>query len=213
MSARTGGPAAAVLPATAGAVVCLIASGQVWVRATAESQVLGAVPVMLSGREVAPVVPAVALVALAGAVALTLGRRVGRRVAGLLLVVAGASGAAAALEVARSPASSAQGMVARAVGTATAGSFQAVGTGWPWVGGAGAALVVVGGAVAVFRARAWGPAQGGASSRYETGPAGPAAAVRPLDPRRDPGAAWDALTLGQDPTRPASGSSKGDLAD
>jgi uncharacterized membrane protein (TIGR02234 family) len=213
MSARTGGPAVAVLPATAGAVVCLIASGQVWVRATAEGQVLGAVPVTLSGREVAPVVPAVALVALAGAVALTLGRRLGRRVAGLLLVVAGASGAAAALEVARSPSSSAQGLVARAVGTATTGSFQAAGTGWPWVGGAGAALVVVGGVVAVFRARAWGLAQGAASSRYEAGPAGPAAAVRPLDPRRDPGAAWDALTLGRDPTGPAPGSPKGDLAD
>lgn len=200
LARRLAGPATAVLAAAVGGLVCLTAAGRVWVRATADSPVLGAVPITSSGREVAPVVPAIALVALAGAVALALGRVLARRLAGLLLVAAAAVAAAAVVEVARAPAAGAgaEDAVARAAGAV--GPLQVTSTGWLWVAGLGTVLIGAAGAVAVLRARAW-DASRHRSARFEP-PRGTGRGDgrRPARPP-SPSAAWDALTLGQDPTQ------------
>jgi len=145
----------------------------------------------LSGREAAGVVPAVALVALAGGVAVLTTRRMGRAVAGILLVLAGATAAAGSITVLRTPASAVDQVVSAATGRTGVASVTASVTAWPWVGLASGVLIAVGGCVAVLRARSWG----GLSARYDT----PAKASS--EPDDDPGHVWDALSRGEDPTR------------
>jgi uncharacterized membrane protein (TIGR02234 family) len=216
---RRAGPAAAAVPAAAGGLLCLVASGRVWVRGTAGSPVLGAVPISVSGQDAAPVVPAVALVALAGAVALLLGQVFARRVTGLLLVVAGAAVVMAAAATARAPTVGAGDAVAQVAGAS--GRLQVASTGWPWVAVLGAVLIGLAGSVAVLRARAWGTVERPVS-RFEVTPAiGRSGGGQQPRPGRDPGAAWDALTAGMDPTEdrpssnrpPPSKSPGGDLPD
>ncbi|KQX66654.1 Trp biosynthesis-associated membrane protein [Angustibacter sp. Root456] len=202
MRARLSGPAAAVVPAVVGAALTLLATSRTWVQASIDDPVVGQVTVTASGRQGAPVVPAVALVALAGAAALLLARALGRRVAGVLLVLAGAAGAAASVSVLRAPENGVAALVAKAVGVTgtTPASLQV--SAWPWLAVAGCALVAVAGAVAVLRAGRWS----GPRSRYEA-PAEPSEAGgapdgAPLaDEAADPGTAWDALSRGEDPTR------------
>ena len=146
----------------------------------------------VSGREAAGVVPAVALVALAGAVAVLTTRRVGQAVAGALLVLAGAGAAASSIGVLRTPVSAVDQVVAAATGRTGVAGVTASVTAWPWVGVASGVLIALGGCMAVLRARSWG----GLSARYET----PADDGKPV-PDDDPGQVWDALSRGEDPTR------------
>jgi uncharacterized membrane protein (TIGR02234 family) len=196
---RWSGPAPAVVLSLLGAALGLLAASQAWVHATVDDPVLGHTTVTASGRQAAPVVPAVALVALAGGVALLLARTLGRRVAGLLLVLAGAAMAAAAVTVVRSPAGGVGDLVGRAVGTVGGADAVTRLTWWPWLAVAGGVACFAGGALAVVRARGWAASR----SRYdapgeqlvaETGPE-----TAPADD--DPGATWDALSRGEDPTR------------
>ena len=145
----------------------------------------------VSGREAAGVVPAVALVALAGAVAVLTTRRVGRAVAGTLLVLAGATAAAGSIAVLRTPASAVDQVVVAATGRTGVSGVTASVTAWPWVGVTSGVLIALGGCVAVLRARSWG----GLSARYET------PARESSVPDEDPGQVWDALSRGEDPTR------------
>jgi uncharacterized membrane protein (TIGR02234 family) len=199
MTHRLLGPAAAVLLAVLGAGLCLLTAGQVWVRASAQDPVLGVVRVAVPGRTAAPLVPAVALVALAGAVALLLGRAIGRRLVGVILALAGAVASLAVIAVLRDPASAALAPLTAATGTAgtgraALGAATASGTGWSVPALVGAALIFAGGGAAVLRARAWGQP----SNRYET--TAPAPPADPARPAADPHAAWDALSRGLDPT-------------
>lgn len=151
-----------------------------------------------TGRQAAGVVPAVALVALAGAVAVLSTRRIGQAVAGTLLVLAGAAAVAGSFAVVRTPASAVEQVVTAATGRTGVTGVSASVTPWPWVGVASGVLIVLGGAVAVVRARSWG----GLSARYEAAPAVPGdgrLATSAAD--ADPGLTWDALSRGEDPTR------------
>ncbi|MGN6610507.1 MAG: Trp biosynthesis-associated membrane protein [Angustibacter sp.] len=208
MRARLTGPASAVVPAVVGAALTLLATSRGWVQAAVDDPVVGQVTVTASGRQAAPVVPAVALVALAGAAALLLARSLGRRVAGVLLVLAGAAGVAASVSVLRVPESGVAELVTRAVGVTGSTPTAVEVSAWPWLAVLGCALVVVAGAVAVLRAGRWGRPR----PRYEapadaaTTAEAPARADEPApgqapDQAPDPGTAWDALSRGEDPTR------------
>lgn len=183
------GPAAAVLPALLGAALTLLSTSRTWVDAGVDDPVVGHVAVAASGRQAAPVVPAVALVALAGGVALLLARAFGRRVAGLLLVLAGAAGFAATVTLQRVPVDGIADLVTKAVGVTGAPATSVQVTPWPWVALAGCALTAAGGAVAVLRAGRWSQPR----TRYE-------APGAPESERADAGATWDALSRGEDPT-------------
>ena len=149
----------------------------------------------VSGREAAGVVPAVALVALAGAVAVLTTRRIGQAVAGTLLVLAGAAAAASAIAVLRTPTSAVDQVVTAATGRTGVAGVTAVVTAWPWVGVASGVLIAIGGCLAVLRSRSWG----GLSTRYDT-PARESAVPESTVREDEPGQVWDALSRGEDPT-------------
>ena len=183
------GKGAFVVLVVVGAVLGFLAASRPW------AQVLVPDPIAdrtlrVSGREAAGVVPAVALVALAGAVAVLTTRRIGQAVAGTLLVLAGAAAAASASAVLRTPASAVDQVVTSATGRTGVDGVTAAVTAWPWVGVASGVLIAIGGCVAVLRARTWG----GLSARYDT----PARESQVRDD--EPGQVWDALSRGEDPT-------------
>jgi hypothetical protein len=145
------------------------------------------------GDRAAPVAPALALVAAAAAVAVLVTGRVGRRVAAVVLLLAGIGACVAVAGVVLAPADAVAGALATTTGRAgpVAGPPPAV-TAWVWGALAAALLVVGAGLAAVLRAGSW-PAPG---RRFEAAPAGA--------PSAGPGdtiGAWDALSRGDDPTR------------
>jgi uncharacterized membrane protein (TIGR02234 family) len=205
----------------AGAGLMLLAVSRTWVHAVADDPLVGRLAVDATGRQAAPVVAAVALVALAGAVAVLTLRTVGRLVAGLLLAVAAGAAGAAALGVARTPSDALRSVLSDATGRSGGAPPIAQHTVWPWVAIAGAVLVLLGAVVAVVRARRWS----GLSARYDAplAPAG-ASSTRPqpapegtdvgergadvpdpdsaTDTSTRPGSAdpWEQLSRGEDPT-------------
>lgn len=209
-----------------GAGLMLLAVSRTWAHAVLQDPLVGRLPVDASGREAAPAVAAVALVALAGAVAVLTLRTIGRFVAGVLLVVSGAAALGAAVDVVRTPSDALRSVVSGATGRTGGALPVAQQTAWPWVAVVGAVLVLVGGALAVARARTWS----GLSGRYDA-PVGAASSARPqqrldgADERvapvspaagREDGVAddageqvadgapdvdpWDQLSRGEDPT-------------
>ena len=166
----------AVVACLAGAGLALFAVTRVWaVDETARGGGLSALRAERTGGDLLGWLPAVALVALAGAGALLALRGAARRVAGVLIVAAGVVGAAGAI----------------------GGLGRADGAGWPLLTAAGGLVAALGGALAVARGHRWA-AMG---ARYErpgaqAAPGDPAAQAR-VDPTRD---AWDALDRGEDPT-------------
>ena len=197
MSARREKAAFLALVVT-GALLGFVAAARPWAVALVPDA-LAQRELVASGRQAAGVVPAVALVALAGAVAVLSTRRVGQAVAGTLLVLAGAAAAAGSLAVVRTPVSAVEQVVSAATGRTGVSGVAASVTPWPWVGVASGVLIALGGALAVVRARSWG----GLSARYESAPEHPpkppAAPAEGTDV--DPGLTWDALSRGEDPTR------------
>lgn len=193
-----------------GAGLMLLSVSRPWVHATLQDALAGRLTVDADGRQAAPVVAAVALVALAGAIAVLTLRTIGRFVAGLLLVVSGTAAAAAALDVVRSPSDALRSAVSDVTGRTGEALPAATQTVWPWVAVAGAVLVALGGVLAVVRARRWG----GLSGRYDAPAAGKDGRTSPrgdgsveteagADVRgeaRGPGDPWDQLSRGEDPT-------------
>ncbi len=182
-----------------GAAVALLSAGRTWLHITVSDPLVGNGRLHADGRSVASVVPAAALVGLAAVVAAVTLRRVGRYVAGVLLVVAGGAVGAAAVSVLLHPPSAAAGAVGAATGQAgsSRGVASAAATAWPWVAVVGAVLLALAGAVTVVRGRQWS----GLSGRYDA-PAGAEpvaerAAATPDDAAAD---AWDAVSRGDDPT-------------
>jgi uncharacterized membrane protein (TIGR02234 family) len=191
-----------------GAALMLLAASRTWVHAVVQDPLAGPLQVDASGRQASPLVAAVALVALAGAVAVLTLRTVGRVVTGLLLVLSGAAAVAAAVDVLRTPSDALRSVVADVTGRSGDVLPVAHQTSWPWAAVAGAVLVVLGGALAVVRARGWS----GLSAKYDAPVGavvspGPAPADDEAEPgegpegQAGPGAdSWDRLSRGDDPT-------------
>ncbi|RKS84253.1 tryptophan-associated transmembrane protein [Motilibacter peucedani] len=180
-----GSPRSSAVAATlAGGALLLLAAGRTW----STVRVRGGVPlppVHLTGRTLAAGVPALGLVALAGAGGLLAARGAARRLVGALLVAAGAG--AAALTLARGVLPGAREHAWEEARRSLAGSsgWTATATGWPVLALVGALLVVGGGAVALA-ARRWSAL----GARYDAPTARPAGAR----------SAWEALDRGEDPT-------------
>lgn len=187
----------AVLLALASGALVLATAGQTWVEA---SGLTGGTAdhARAVGASAAPVATAMAVVVMAGALALTTARRVGAVVVGLLTVLAGVVIASSAVVAALDPVATATPAVAAVTGTTADAASYAV-TVWPWVCAAAGVLAALTGAAALASARSWRSAR-----RYEAAagtpagtPAGataaPAATVDEMD-------AWDDLSRGHDPT-------------
>ena len=148
-----------------------------------------------------------ALVVMAGALALTTARRLGAVIVGVLMALAGVVIASTSVTAALDPATTAAAAVADATGTTALAQDYAV-TAWPWVAVSGGVLAVLCGVTAAVAGRGWHSAR-----RYETAPAAPgpgltpggehpAASAREAAQRRrvDQMDAWDELSRGNDPT-------------
>ncbi|MFI6822586.1 Trp biosynthesis-associated membrane protein [Micromonospora sp. NPDC050187] len=175
----------AVLLCLAGAGLAVWAATRTWsVEVTPRPMPLPALREERSGAALLPWLPALAVVALAGAGAVLATRRGLRRVVGLVILVLGTA-------------------VAVGGGYAlTAGFAGEVSRQWPALCLLGGVLAAAGGAWTALRGAAWPamgaryerPARGGAAT--SGGPAAPGAAVSP----RGTADAWDALDRGEDPT-------------
>ena len=169
--------------------LAFFAASRTWVEATVTAKGLPSDTVAVSGAEAQPLVSALALVVVTGALAVLAASRRARRVVGALVVVVGL-GAAILVATSGSALDEALGDAVR-VSTAFTGSNAPDGRYvivWPVLAGASFALAAVLGLLVVLNAGTW-PTMG---SRYES-PAGRQEARTEDD-------LWSALDEGRDPT-------------
>jgi hypothetical protein len=169
----------AVLACAVGAGLALFAASRTWlvvqtVRASPQPPLVTA----RSGGSLTPLLPALALVALAAAGGLLATRSWARFGVGVVMALSGVGVAAQAVR--------------------TAGSTPGVRVVWPVLCVVGAVLIVAAAALTLRRGRSW-PAMG---ARYERGGASERAAQSSAT------AMWDAIERGHDPTRPDSAEDK-----
>ncbi|NAZ88831.1 Trp biosynthesis-associated membrane protein, partial [Kineococcus indalonis] len=154
-------PGAVLLLGAAGAVAALAAGAPSWVEG-AVATAAGVREVSAAGRQAGAAATALALVSLAAVVACSLGRRVARALAAVVLLLAGAGVVAASAAALSSP-EDALAAPARQVSGRTDPQLQRVGTSaWPVVSVAGGVLAGAAGGAALLRGRRWS-----ASSRHE----------------------------------------------
>jgi uncharacterized membrane protein (TIGR02234 family) len=188
------------------AVAVLTAAGRAWVSARAVQGPLQ-VPLVVRGGASVPEAPALAVVGLAGALALLATRGVVRAATGLIIAGCGIGAAVAAANGARPGAGALADRAGAALGTGSAQVQDVATNGWPVVAVAGALLFACGGALAMARGRRWP----GMSARYDAPHRGPATAAAggqggrgaPEPNRAGPDDAleqWRALDRGEDPT-------------
>lgn len=192
----------AVLGCAAGGALALSAASARWLEVTVVRQPpLPPTGEVLTGSQLAPLVPACGLVLLAAAVALIAVRGVGRSAVGLLVAgsggVLGWSGLRA---LAGGPAGA--GQVSDVIGLADARVTSSVVATGPALTLVAGLLAVLAGLLVVLRGQRW-PGMG---RRYERAGSPPVAAAarrrpgRPESPEDRHQAAWKALDRGEDPT-------------
>lgn len=169
----------------------LLADGRPWARAVVAQPPLQPSVMSVIGHSVAPLAGALGLVGLAGVVAVPATRRLGRRITGVLLVLAGAGVVAAAVQTRLDLPGAVRPAIERASGVPGATAQEVRPTGWPTVSMAGGLLLCAAGALTAVRGGRWAPM----SRRYD------APGARPPVAPAEPASAWDALDRGDDPTR------------
>ena len=202
------------------AVVVLlgIACGGLLLASTTQPWVVASLPagpggtgsdVPVAGSTATAVVPALGLVALAGAVALSTLKGVGRAVAAVLLVLVALGAAASVAALVADPVTPAQAAARAATGVPEVDGART--TAWPLLALLPTAGVLLVGVVALVSGRAWAT-----SARFEapadgrgTAPGRTAGAARAAAPSR--AGLWDDLSQGVDPTLrdPADGPAGG----
>lgn len=175
-----------------GGGLALVAATAPWGRATVSAAGLPAVTVELTGTDLAPALPALGLLALAGVVGVLATRGAGRRAAGAVLALAGLGLAGSALAVGRAPRTAALAPLAAQLGVSEASPSALTTSAWWVVALLAGALVLAGGALTLVRGGRWTEM----SRRYEP-TAEAAVATTPAD-------AWAALDRGVDPTLEAA---------
>jgi uncharacterized membrane protein (TIGR02234 family) len=179
-----------------GGAVALVGAGRAWVQGRAVQGPLQ-VPLRVTGSSLAPAVPALAVAALTGGLALIAVRGRVRSALGACLLTCGSLGAAVTAAQARPGAATLAERAGAALGSASASTERMTGTWWPWVSLVGSLLYAGGGGLAALRGARWP----GMSARYSAAPApvgSPAPAPPPvLDQALDQ---WRALDRGEDPT-------------
>ncbi|WP_432829262.1 Trp biosynthesis-associated membrane protein [Dactylosporangium sp. CA-092794] len=174
------GLAITAVACAAGAALVLIAATRSWQDVvTARPAPLAPTVEHRTGADIAPWLPALGVVALAGAGALFATRAAARLVVGILLLLSGA------------------GVVVAALLTLGDGA----GVAWPLLCVLGGLLVLGAGAVTVRAGRSW-PGMG---ARYER----PAAPAKRPDRPVSQAELWDALDRGEDPTERGDGRDRG----
>lgn len=153
----------------AGAV--FLTTTQTWVHATLTSGTVRSIQAAVNGSDAARSVTALALVALAGALALSIAGRVARVIVAVIIVLAGLGSAVAAVSVLASPAAAANGEIATQSGV-TGGNIVASATGWVGAAVVVALLLAACGVLVLIAGRRWDSAR-----RFETPAAGAAAAT------------------------------------
>ena len=111
-------------------------------------------PVTVTGADAATSVSALAVVALAASVSLSIAGRITRYIIGTLLVLAGGATAAAAWNAWANPEAAAATLVGEAAGTAQIDADYAV-TAWPWVAVVAGAWVALAGLAVLVASRRW----------------------------------------------------------
>lgn len=201
-----------VIAALVAGGLVLLAAGQTWVHATGLGSGAAA-EVTATGSDASGVISAMAFVVLAAGLALTIARRIGRWVVGVLLVLAGATLAVTAVQAVTDPAAAAASAVSAATGTtADAASYDV--TLWPWVAAAGGVLAVLAGVAALVAGGRWShsrrfeaPAAQPGSSTTTTAPAsatGGTSAAGRAPGRESASGARPAADSGE-PTEPGEG--------
>lgn len=168
-----------------------VAAAKPWATARVGGQGLPSLPVSVDGADAVPLVAALGLVLLAGAVSLAATRNQGRRLAGLLLVVAAV--VVGWQTVTAGPAIS-DALREQTVGSVGSGDLpDANGTAWRWLTLVGAGLSLAAGVAAVSKGPDW-PAMG---SRYDVPTT--ARGTSALGEQEDADL-WRAIDEGEDPT-------------
>ncbi len=182
-------------------------SNRVWLRGEFSDPLRGSIPGSATGRQLAPLTAACAIVALAAGLMMAVARTSGRRVSAAVLLLSAAAAAYGALDFVLRPlsgtglaktASASSNSVPQIPGVGGLAPPAAVVTGlrasiWPWVAVACALGLMALGVAIQLRISSWGKATG----RFEK----PSAQPGSLD-LYDSVSAWDAQNLGQDPTAP-----------
>jgi uncharacterized membrane protein (TIGR02234 family) len=187
-----------------GALAVFIAAGRAWVHARATQGSLQ-LPLAVRGGSAVPAAPALAIVGLAGALALLATRGLARALTGAVVAGCGVGAALAAARGAHPDNVSLAARAGAALGTGSAHAEDVATNGWPLVAVAGGCVFAVGGALAMVRGRRWP----GMSARYDAPqgaaavPPGGVVGVAPEPDRARPEGAlelWRALDRGEDPT-------------
>jgi uncharacterized membrane protein (TIGR02234 family) len=184
----------AVLLCAAAGALALSSGGQAWADVTATREApLPPVATVLTGGELAPLVPATGLLLLAAAVALFAVRGWGRTVVGVVVAAAGATAVVSAVRVLTGSVQVGPDDLDGQVGLGGATISVDVPAGWPVLALVAGVLGLLGGLLVVARGRRW-PGMG---QRYQRAGAAPRRPVTDEDRHQ---AAWKALDGGTDPT-------------
>ncbi len=180
-----------------GGVVALIGATQTWVTATG-FEAAHVDLVQLSGQEASPVITAMALVSIAAGAALSIARKIGRWIIGVLAILAAVTVGWTTINVIANPLDAVALKIAETTGTT---GFDELGaqldvSALPWLTVAGAVIVLIGGLVVLIVGPRW-PV--GKTKKYDVGePQQQQRADR--DGRLDEIDTWDELSRGEDPT-------------
>ena len=201
-----------VLLGVAAGLLALLTTLPVWVRATTSSALSAVVPVAAPGTDAAPAATAGALVVVAAALALTLAGRVGSRVVGVVLLLAGVVVTGSAVSVLSDPGPAASSADAEALGVGLLDEA-ATATVWPAVTAVLGLFVLLLGVAALRQAGRWrrdgrhegrGTATPGPREVLPGEPAsdvsGPAPSTSGTADAGSDQESWDALSRGEDPT-------------
>ncbi len=188
---------AAVGAVLVGGSLAVLGAGRAWIVGSASSGPgLPVIELAPTGREVAPGVVALALVALAGMPSLLGASRRLRVLIGVVVALAGVGITALALTTGDGEAA-AVNRAGAALGVSDPTITGLAGSRWPWVTAGAGALVATGGLVISLRGVRWAgvgrryDAPTGPEQRHESGAGSPGAQHR----------LWEALDRGEDPTR------------
>ena len=177
-----------------GGVLALIGATQTWVTATG-FEAAHIHSVQLSGQEASPVITAMALVTVAAGAALSIARRIGRWIIGVIVVLAAITMGWVTITVVTNPVGAVAQKIAETTGTT--GVEQVIPnievSMLPWLTILGAIIGAVGGILALTVGRHWAV---GKTKKYDVGAQQRTEQDGPLDEIDT----WDELSRGEDPT-------------
>ncbi|MBG6085731.1 Trp biosynthesis-associated membrane protein [Zhihengliuella flava] len=195
MSRRT-----AVFAALAGALVALLAVTRTWIEVVPGPQAIIQAPVVVPGADAATSVSALAVVALAASVSLSIAGRITRYIIGALILLAGVGIAGASWGVMASPESAAATLVGEAAGTAQIDADYVVAV-WPWVAMAAGVWVALAGLAVLVASRRWRVSRRYTTASATAGSASAEPSSEATEQPLDEIDGWDQLSRGDDPTR------------